>query len=119
MNTGFDQALLYAISGAGTLPLQLCSDFDVARMELDALLGKSFNPTGPGFQQIQLPWVQPDSRAWSVNTGAQHDKICTKYLAQRSKNPRVLPTIEKLLLVRVKSDVPMVPNDYGDLQSCP
>lgn len=115
LHKAFEAGLLYMQTPSNDrMLLQVCSDFDVAKRELDALFGKSTKLMGV-FEEA------PDNaferaRSWALTTEKQMDAAFRKYFRPFKDPDQVLhkPVISRLVLMPYFLDQPFVPNDLGD-----
>ncbi len=115
LHKSFESGLLFAIFGGNDdkMLLQVCSDFDVTKRQLDAQFGRSQALMGP-FEDADINTER--ARTWSMTSEKMHEKAFANYFRQFKKPEEVVkkPTISKLVLMPCVLDQPFVPNDLGD-----
>lgn len=104
-------ALFAEIGGHGGPGLLLClaTDYDVLRTQLEAALGRSHAPMD------NAPWGMT-SRSWHLNSEKQHDYVFENFFKQAvpPSEVRHRPEFNKLRLVAVDLDTPLIPNNWAD-----
>lgn len=113
----FHGAALYAMNSNGAPPLllQVFSDFDVARLTLDASpLGKSCKYFGV-LHKAPSPAME-NARSWTISSQKHFDYAFENFF-QAYKPPHEVknkPLLDQLLLMPLPFDRPLLPNDLGD-----
>lgn len=113
----FKAGTLYALCDAGALLLQVCSDFDVAQRTLDkSILGKGKRYSQFGPMPDAISGDLDAARIWNVESQKQYDYAFETFFAAYTppNEVRNKPVINKLLLVPISLDRPILPNDLGD-----
>ena len=111
----FESGLLF-FSGTddNRMLLQIFTDFDVAKRELDSMFGKSRALLGP--LDTDPDGTQGRGRQWMIAGEKAFEEAFTRFF-RHYKNPdevRNKPIISKLVLLPFHLDAPFVPNDLGD-----
>lgn len=114
---GFKAGALYAASDKGAMLLQVFSDFDIADRTLAATaLGKGrkthplINNLSPALGAIS------EAKVWSIESQQQYDYAFATFFRPFAEPSTVRnkPGLDKLVLIPIELDKPIIPNDIGD-----
>lgn len=110
---------LYGVVDDRSMLLQVFKDFDYGKMSLDmSALGRSHAYRGPLHDSFEVGSQLHSARMWAVESQKQFEYVFSTYF-KAYKDPSQVRNklrIDKLLLVPIELDKPIMPNDFGDLQ---
>ena len=117
LNRTFQAGLLFVMADNHMLPAQVCTDFDVCKRELDAMLGSSMLGGS-------TPWAKnypllDGGRIWRVKNEREYTKVFETYFRafKPAEEVRQRMPVTGIALIPVDMDRPFLPNDLGELMS--
>lgn len=111
----FQGAVLFGTSQSEKIMLQVCSDFDFTKKEIDCLLGTKSTSYFPGLLKDDSADPQLfEARVWRLSGEKAYDKVFARFFRQYTEASQVRhkPALDSLVLVPIDMDTPLVPNDF-------